>query len=70
MTKEFSHRVVLEVLTASGKPMSAAEIAKQMAKYHLTSYEVGGMLRTWESVGKVRRIYVKHLGRNLWEAVQ
>ena len=61
---------ILEVLRASDKPMSAAEIAKQVTKYHLMTKEVSGKLRTLEAEGKVRHIYVKNLNKNIWEAVQ
>ena len=61
---------ILEVLRASDKPMSAAEIAKQVIRYRLMTKEVSGKLRTLEAEGKVRRIYVQNLNKNVWEAVQ
>ena len=61
---------ILEVLRASDKPMSAAEIAKQVTRYRLMTKEVSGKLRTLETEGKVRHIYVKNLNKNVWEAVQ
>ena len=67
MTSDYVFRGILEVLAASDKPLSSAEIAKQMTKYSLTANETGGLLRTLESEGKVRRIFVKHLNRNVWE---